>query len=105
VKYKFLPLQELYFGVLVAAGTVVLLELAALNPEGVTDWKTWGVALAAGAIRAAAGAALDFLRRSVVANADPVMDVRDAVLALSPTERARLVRLVELARSEEQHAV
>ena len=99
MKYRFQPLPELYFGVLVSAGTVVLLELASLNPDGVTDWRTWAIALGAGAIRAAAGAALDYLRRSVVQEPDPVLLARDAVLALDPAERARLVRLVELERA------
>lgn len=65
VRYTFRPLPELYFGVLVAAGTVLLLELVSLNPDGITDWRTWAVSLGVGMIRAGAGIALDYLRRSM----------------------------------------
>lgn len=64
--YKFRPWQELFWGVMVAGAVVLLLELVGLQPEAVSDWRTWAVALGGGMIRAMAGAALDYIRRSIV---------------------------------------
>jgi hypothetical protein len=99
--YRFRPWQELGWAVAVAGATVLLIELVGLEPDAITDVQSWAVALGAAMVRSMAGAALDFLRRSVVQNADPVIDVRDAVLALSPAGRARLIRLVELEAQRE----
>lgn len=69
MKYRFKPLDELYWGVIIAAGLVLLQGLVTLDPEAVTDWQTWAVALGGGAIRAASGAAIDYIRRSMMAEA------------------------------------
>jgi hypothetical protein len=66
VTYRFKPWQELFWGVLVAGAVVLLLELVGIKPEAVTDWKSWAVALGGGMVRAMAGAALDYIRRSMV---------------------------------------
>jgi hypothetical protein len=63
--YHFKPLPELYWGVLIAMSLVVLPAVVSLDPDKITDWRTWVVALAVAALRAGAGAALDYLRRSL----------------------------------------
>jgi hypothetical protein len=63
--YRFKPLPELLWGVGIAAGLVVLQALVTLDPEAVKDWRTWAVALGGAAIRAGAGAAIDYIRRSM----------------------------------------
>jgi hypothetical protein len=85
--YTFRPMPELYFGVLVAAATVLLIELVGLNPEQMTDWRTWVVALLAGMVRAAAGAALDYVRRSMMTEPDPEPD-------LTPEQSTELLTLI-----------
>ena len=71
VRYTFRPLPELYWGVVTAASIVLLTALFTLQPEAVTDWRAWGIALGGGAVRAAAGAGLDYLRRSAMAEPEP----------------------------------
>lgn len=95
--YRFRPLPELYWGVVVAASLVLLQALLTLEPEQVTDWRVWAVALGGGVVRAAAGAALDYLRRSAAeapaAVTDPAVDV-DLVSALADElERRREARV------------
>ena len=63
--YHFKPWQELLWGVIVAGATVLLIELVGLRPEAITDVQSWAVALGAAMVRAMAGAALDYLRRSL----------------------------------------
>jgi hypothetical protein len=70
MRYRFQPLEELCWGVVIAAGLVLLQGLVTLDPATVTDWQTWIVALGGAAIRAAAGAAIDYLRRSMVESAE-----------------------------------
>lgn len=62
MEYTFKKLPELGWAVFVAVATVVLTELVTFNETTLTDPKAWGIALAAGCVRAAAGAALAFLR-------------------------------------------
>jgi hypothetical protein len=90
MRYQFKPLPELYFGVLVAAGTVLLLELVSLNPDSITDVRTWGVALGVAMIRAAAGITLDWLRRSVMGDT-PTPEQKE--IARLQEEVARLERV------------
>jgi hypothetical protein len=71
VKYQFKPLPELYWGVVTAFSVVILTALFTLQPEAVTDWRAWGIALGGGAVRAAAGAGLDYLRRSMTEEPEP----------------------------------
>jgi hypothetical protein len=65
VSYRFKPLAELGWGVGIAAGLVILQALVTLDPEAVKDWRTWAVALGGAAIRAGAGAGIDYIRRSM----------------------------------------
>ena len=69
MNYRFLPAQELYWGVLVAASLVLLQALFTLKPEEVADWRVWAVAVGGATVRAAAGSAIDYLRRSMAAAA------------------------------------
>lgn len=86
--YRFKPLQELYWGVLTAASLVLLQALFTLDPATIADWQTWAVALGGSTVRAAAGAALDYLRRSMTAEPEPTL--ADEILALSDAELAAL---------------
>lgn len=89
MKYRFKPWEELFWSVLVAVATVALLELAGLNPDAVPDWKAWAVALSAGMVRAGAGAAIDYLRRSMTPPGPP-SNLADEILSLTDTERELL---------------
>ncbi len=93
MKYTFKPLPELYWGVVTAASIVLLTALVTLDPETVTDWRGWAIALGGGAVRAAAGAGLDYLRRSVTAEPEP--DLIDQIEALSLSDRAALADQLE----------
>lgn len=106
MRYDFKPLPELYWGVTIAAALVLLQALVTLDPEAVTDWRIWAVALGGGMVRAAAGAALDYLRRSVVSQQEPAHLVAtippELVTALADElerRREQRVRLVREARS------
>lgn len=66
MQYRFKPWQELVWGVIVAGATVLLIELVGLHPEAITDVQSWAVALGAAMVRAMAGAALDYIRRSMI---------------------------------------
>ncbi len=50
-RYNFKFFEELAWAGLVAAITFVGTQLAAVDPAGISDWKTWGLALLAGAGR------------------------------------------------------
>lgn len=102
MSYRFKALPELYWSVLTAAATVLLIELVSLDPDGITDWRRWAVALGAGVVRAAAGAALDWIRRGMADTAaDPLDRLRSDLLALTPAERDRLTADLESARAIE----
>lgn len=111
MKYTFRPLPELYWGVVTAASIVVLTALFTFNPETVTDWRAWGIALGGGAVRAAAGAALDYLRRSTVdqgestnaepTTAPPVVDVALVTALADELERRRQERVDARLRAVE----
>lgn len=88
MKYTFKPLPELYWGIVTAGSIVLLTALVTLNPETVTDWRGWAIALGGATVRAAAGAGLDYLRRSMTAEPEPAL--LDQIMALSPAERAAL---------------
>lgn len=89
MRYRFQPLPELYWGVVVAASLVLLQALFTLQPEAVTDWQTWAVALLGGALRAAAGAGLDYLRRSMTQEPDPEPPVDTALVTALADELER----------------
>lgn len=95
MKYRFRALPELYWSVLTSAATVLLLALVSFDPTTIDNWQTWAVALGSGMLRSAAGAALDWIRRSMTAD-EPVPTLADEILSLPAEERAAL--LVELER-------
>lgn len=82
--YHFQPRAELYWGVLIAVSLVLLQALLTLQPEEIADWRVWAVAIGGAAIRAGAGAAIDYLRRSMTPAEAPVDD------DLTPEDRAAL---------------
>lgn len=98
--YRFKPWQELYWGILVAGATVLLLELAGLNPDAITDWRGWAVALGAAMVRAMAGAGIDYLRRSMTDGDDDEPTLADEILSLTPDERQALRIEIERRESE-----
>ena len=61
--YVFKAKQELIWGVAIAAAVSVLQVLSDFEPSKIVSWQTWAIALGAGAVRAAAGAALAFMSR------------------------------------------
>lgn len=62
--YDFKKWHELEWAMFVAVATVVLTELITFNQDTLTDPTAWGSALLAASIRAAAGAALAFIKPS-----------------------------------------
>lgn len=56
--YNFKFFQELGWAAFIAAAIQLLQVLVLFDPSKITDWRTWAVALAAGCVRAAAGAAI-----------------------------------------------
>lgn len=100
--YRFKPWQELAWGVVIAVSLVVLQALFVLEPEQVTDWQVWAVAIGGAAIRAGAGAALDYLRRSMSGEPDlpaapPMVDTA-LVTALADELERRQAQRVQRAR-------
>lgn len=61
--YDFKRGWEIAWIAAVAAGVFALEMLVRFDPDAVTDWRTWGIALGGGMIRAAAGAVLGILTR------------------------------------------
>lgn len=59
--YSFKVTAEFWWFVFVTAVVSVLQVLVVFDPAKVADWKTWVIALGAGALRAAAGAALSYI--------------------------------------------
>jgi hypothetical protein len=55
-EYDFKAAQELFWGAVVAGCTFVLTVLVTFDPETITDWRAWAIALGAGVVRAVAGA-------------------------------------------------
>lgn len=69
MKYDFKSLQELGWFVAVAVGTALVQALVAFDPDAITDWRAWLVAIGAGAVRAAAGAVISWLGKNAVGGA------------------------------------
>jgi hypothetical protein len=88
-RYDFKPLQELLWSVLTAVAVVLLMELVALNPDGIASWRSWAIALGTAMLRAGAGAALDWLRRRMADLAAP-----EPAPAPAPTVRDDIGALV-----------
>lgn len=91
MRYDFKPLQELYWGVLIAASLVLLQALLVLQPEQINDWQVWAVALLGGMTRAGAGAAIDYIRRSVSGDTK-ISDLESELRKLTPEERDELFK-------------
>lgn len=96
MRYRFKPLPELYWGVTIAAALVLLQALFTLEPEKVTDWRGWAIALGGAMLRPAAGAAIDWIRRSMTEEPEPTLV--DQILALAPSDRIALVNEIERRR-------
>jgi hypothetical protein len=64
VEYTFKRLPELGWAIFVAVATVVATELLTFNESTLSDPKAWGIAVFAACVRAAAGAAIAFLKPS-----------------------------------------
>ena len=102
--YRFHAVPELYWSVVTSAATVLLLALVSFDPTTIDDWQTWLVALGAGMLRSAAGAALDWIRRSMTA--EPAPTLADRIFDLTPAERKTLADEVERrGRSEAQSLI
>lgn len=101
-RYTFKPAAELGWAVALAVALVLLPALVTLDPAEIADWRTWAVALGGAAIRAAAGAALDYVRRGLTQPADPVPSLVEQVVALSPSDRLRLIEGAEHATLDER---
>lgn len=100
MRYRFKAAEELAWAVAIAVALVVLPALMTLEPEKVTDWHVWAVALAGASLRAAAGAALDFVRRAA---GDDLDDLADRIAAMPLSERARLLEELEERRLGAPH--
>lgn len=94
--YVFKAALELAWSVIVSVSTVLLLALAQLDPTAIVDWRTWAIGLGVGAVRAGAGAALDWLQkhRSAV-DVDPLDALAQEIRALTPEDRQRLISRLE----------
>jgi len=57
-EYDFKHVQEAGWFAFVAVAVVVLEALIQFNPDTITDYQAWGIAIGAGAVRAAAGTLL-----------------------------------------------
>ena len=58
MRYEWKMAPELAWIAAVAAGVFALQVAAEFDPAVISDWRTWGVALGAGMVRAAAAAVL-----------------------------------------------
>lgn len=99
--YRFRPAAELYWGVLIAVSLVLLQALFVLEPAEVADWQVWAVAIGGAAIRAGAGAALDYLRRSTTDERTELERLQEEVARL---ERVNTVREAQIRSLEIQQA-
>lgn len=63
MRYEFRKLDEAIWAVGIAVAVSVFQALVTFDPETITDYKTWAVGIVAGAVRAAAGAAIAFLTK------------------------------------------
>lgn len=94
--YVFKAAPELAWSVIVSVSTVLLLALAQLDPTAIVDWRTWAIGLGVGAVRAGAGAALDWLQKHRSANSvDPLDALASEIEALSTEDKRRLLDKLE----------
>jgi len=96
-KYVFKAAPELAWSLIVSMSTVLLLALLQFDPTTITDWKTWAIGLGAGAVRAGAGATLDWIQK--YRSTDPIDELVEELTKLSAEDRSRLIALLESSRS------
>lgn len=107
MRYTFRPLPELYWALVTGCGIVLFQALLTLEPERVTDWQTWAVALCGALVRAVGGAGIDYLRRSMTQEPelepDPPPAVNTALVAAlaDELERRREERIQARLRAAE----
>jgi hypothetical protein len=77
--YDFHAAQEFGWAVLTAAGLAVAQILTSTDPSTITDWRTYGIALAGAAIRAGSGAVLDWAKNHQPAPRLSAEDIRAIV--------------------------
>ena len=56
--YKFVVLREAAWAAFIAVALVVLQAFVGIQPETITDWKAWAIALGGAGLRAGAAAIL-----------------------------------------------
>ena len=61
--YDFKAIEEIGWAMAVGGGIFIFELLSRFEPETITDWKTWGVAVGGGLARAAFAAGLVVVRR------------------------------------------
>jgi len=64
-EYGYKRVAEAGWFAFVAIAVVILEALIKFNPDAIQDWKAWGIAIGAGAVRAAAGALLAVFTKPV----------------------------------------
>lgn len=92
MNYRFKALPELYWGVAIAVSLVVLQALLTFDPAAIADWRTWALAILGASVRAGAGAAIDWIRRSMTEQQDALAE---AIQAMTPEERRGLLDKLE----------
>ena len=106
MRYQFMPWAELGWAVAIAAGLVVLQALVTFDPEAITSWATWGVAVGGASIRAAAGAAIDWIRRGMTDQPSeepmqpPALSNEDLLMLRDEMARLKRVRALRDAQRE-----
>lgn len=80
MSYRYKKFQELAWFAVVAAVTAAVTVMVSFDPEAITDWRTWAVSLAAGMVRAAAGAVIAAITvPSPAERAATVVDARETI--------------------------
>lgn len=71
MNYQLKPQEELAWGLTIAVSVYVTEVLVRFDPATIIDWRAWGIALFAGAVRAGAAALLVALGRGAVEKPTP----------------------------------
>lgn len=67
MSYQYKRLQELAWAVLVAVGVVAAQAMLTVDPDTISDWRTWATGVAAASVRAVGGALLAWLGATAAA--------------------------------------
>ena len=62
-EYNFKWKQEIFYGLIAAAGLAIFQIMSSFDPEQVTDWKFWGANAVAAVMRAVGAAGVNMLVR------------------------------------------